>query len=119
MPHAVCDVGLLEEGRAISFRHDQFIKLLDLVAWPYRKSVWFQLGGVANSFHVRASPRGVASSVHHRKAIRPAVRPVPGASRTLCPAKVRVALGRHAIFPMPGLTGSGASCSRPRAQCQG
>ena len=53
--HALGDVGLLEELRAVAFRSDQFVKLLDLVAELDRERIGLKLAGVADGLHVRAS----------------------------------------------------------------
>ena len=49
--HALGDVGLLEEGRAISLRGDQLVELLDLVAELDRQRIRLQLAGISDCLH--------------------------------------------------------------------
>ena len=53
--HALGDVGLLEERRAVALGGDQLVELLDLVAELDRQRIGLKLAGVADGFHVRAS----------------------------------------------------------------
>ena len=50
--HALRDVRLLEEGRAVAFGGDQFVELLDLVAELDRQRIRLKLAGIADGFHM-------------------------------------------------------------------
>ena len=49
--HALRDVRLLEEGRAVALGGDQLVELLDLVAELDRQRIGLELAGIANGFH--------------------------------------------------------------------
>ena len=61
--HALGDVRLLEERRAIAFGRDQLVELLDLVAELDRQRVWLKLAGVADGLHVRVTVSILATAV--------------------------------------------------------
>ena len=50
--HALRDVRLLEERRAIALGGDQLVELLDLVAELDRQGIRLKLAGVADGFHM-------------------------------------------------------------------
>jgi len=52
----LCDFGLLEEVGTVSFRSDQLVELLDLVAELDRKRVGLELARISDRFQV-CSPR--------------------------------------------------------------